>query len=147
MQVNIGPQDSWDPRTNYLLRVKDNLLQDTIIEITISVLNYIRYGGLRIPIKVTKSSSIGVKLENIENKELKKISFVNSENEIIIDQVPEGKYVITVFNDVNNDNKYTFGTVKPFIPAEWFYVMPDTIEIRGNWDIELPIINVEEVYK
>ena len=147
MQVNIGPQDSWDPRTNYLLRVKDDLLQDTIIEITISVLNYIRYGGLRIPIKVTKSSSIGVKLENIENKELKKVSFVNSENEIIIDQVPEGKYVITVFNDVNNDNKYTFGTVKPFIPAEWFYVMPDTIEIRGNWDIELPIINVEEVYK
>ena len=43
MQVNIGPQDSWDPRTNYLLRVKDDLLQDTIIEITISVLNYIRY--------------------------------------------------------------------------------------------------------
>ena len=37
--------------------------------------------------------------------------------------------------------------VKPYIPAEWFYVMSDTIEIRGNWDIELPTLNVEEVYK
>jgi len=45
-------------------------------------------------------------------------------------------------------NEYdSFGKIKPFEPAEWFYVMPDTVEIRGNWDIELPMINVEEVYK
>ena len=147
MQVNIVPQDSWGPRTNYLLKLKDNILQDTTIVLNISTLNYVRHGGLRIPIKGSKISSIGAEIENIENKELKKLSFVNSENEIIFDRIPEGKYTITIFNDINNDDEYSFGTVKPFIPAEWFYVMSDTIEIRGNWDIELPTLNVEEVYK
>jgi hypothetical protein len=147
MQVNIAPQDSWDPRTNYLLIFKDNILQDTTIELNINTLNYVRYGGLRIPIKGTKISSIAAEIGNIENKELKKVSFVNSENEIIFDRIPEGKYTITIFNDINNDDEYSFGTVKSFIPAEWFYVMSDTIEIRGNWDIELPTLNVEEVYK
>ena len=147
MQVNIVPQDSWGPRTNYLLKLKDNILQDTTIVLNISTLNYVRHGGLRIPIKGSKISSIGAEIENIENKELKKVSFVNSENEIIFDRIPEGKYTITIFNDINNDDEYSFGTVKPFIPAEWFYVMSDTIEIRGNWDIELPTLNVEEVYK
>ena len=147
MQVNIAPQDRWEPKTNYLLIVKDNLLQDTTIELNIRTLNYVKYGGLQIPIKGSRVGSFGVEIENIENKELKKVSFVNSENEIIFDRIPEGKYIITIFNDMNNDSKYSFGTVKPFIPAEWFYIMPDTIEIRGNWDIELPALNVEEVYK
>ena len=44
-------------------------------------------------------------------------------------------------------DRYSFGTVKPLVPAEWFYMIPDTIEIRGNWDIELPMINVEKLHK
>ena len=146
MQVNIAPQDGWEPRMNYLLMVKDNLLQDTTIELKISTLNYIKYGGLQIPIKGTRINSIGVEIENIENKEHKKVSFVNSENEVIFDHIPEGKYIITIFNDIDNDKKYSFGMAKPFIPAEWFYIIPDTIEIRGNWDIALPALNIEEVY-
>ena len=75
------------------------------------------------------------------------LSFVNSEKKIVFEEIPEGEYLITIFNDINNDEQYNFGKVKPFEPAEWFYVLSDTIEIRGNWDIELPIINIEEVYK
>ena len=126
--------------------VKDNLLQETAIELKIRTLNYLKYGGLQIPIKGTRINSIGVEIENIENKEHKKVSFVNSENEVIFDHIPEGKYIITIFNDIDNDKKYSFGMAKPFIPAEWFYIIPDTIEIRGNWDITLPALNVEEVY-
>ena len=147
MQVNIIPQTNWEPRTNYLLIINDDLLQDSTIKLNISTLNYVRYGGLQIPITAAVVSSFGAEIENIENKELKKLSFVNSEKEIIFKQIPEGKYTITIFNDINKDYKYSFGKIKPFEPAEWFYVMPDTVEIRGNWDIELPMINVEEVYK
>ena len=102
---------------------------------------------MQIPITGAVVSSFGAEIENIENKELKKLSFVNSEKEIIFKQIPEGNYTITIFNDINKDYKYSFGKIIPFEPAEWFYVMPDTVEIRGNWDIELPMINVEEVYK
>jgi len=147
MQVNIIPQTNWEPRTNYLLIINDDLLQDSTIKLNISTLNYVRYGGLQIPITGAVVSSFGAEIENIENKELKKLSFVNSDKEIIFKQIPEGDYTITIFNDINKDYKYSFGKIIPFEPAEWFYVMPDTVEIRGNWDIELPMINVEEVYK
>ena len=146
MQVNIAPQNNWDPETNYYLKINDNLLQDSTIELNISTLNYVRYGGLQIPIEGPEFSSFGAEIVNVENKELKKLSFVNSEKELFFKQIPEGKYTITIFNDINNDYKYSFGKVKPLEPAEWFYTIPDTIEIRGNWDIELPMINIEEFY-
>ena len=57
------------------------------------------------------------------------------------------KESISIEYAFNNDYKYSFGKVKPLEPAEWFYTIPDTIEIRGNWDIELPMINIEELYK
>ena len=147
MQVNISPEENWDPRSNYLLIINDASLQDSTIRINISTLNYTRYGGLQIPITGLEISSFGAELQNIENRELKMLSFVNSEKKIVFEEIPEGEYLITIFNDINNDEQYNFGKVKPFETAEWFYVLSDTIEIRGNWDIELPIINIEEVYK
>ena len=147
MQVNISPEENWDARSNYLLIINDDSLQDSTIRINISTLNYTRYGGLQIPITGLEISSFGAELQNIENRELKMLSFVNSEKKIVFEEIPEGEYLITIFNDINNDEQYNFGKVKPFEPAEWFYVLSDTIEIRGNWDIELPIINIEEVYK
>ena len=147
MQVNVAPQNNWDPETNYFLKINDNLLQDSTIELNISTLNYVRYGGLQIPIEGPEISSFGAEIVNVENKELKKLSFVNSEKELFFKQIPEGKYTITIFNDINNDYKYSFGKVKPLEPAEWFYTIPDTIDIRGNWDVKLPMINIEELYK
>ena len=39
MQVNVAPQNNWDPETNYYLKINDNLLQDSTIELNISTLN------------------------------------------------------------------------------------------------------------
>ena len=147
MQVNIMPINNWESETNYLLKIHDNILQDSTIELKINTEKLLRYGGLKIPIEGEEISSIGASLLNVENKELKKLSFVNSQKELHFNQVSEGRYTITIFNDYNNGNKYSFGTVKPLVPAEWFYMIPDTIEIRGNWDIELPMINVEKLHK
>ena len=85
-------------------------------------------------------------LHSIENPEQKNLSFVNSPARIEFNQIREGRYTLTLFSDRNNDNMYTAGTANPLTPAEWFYVMPDTIEIRANWDIEMPSLNIQELY-
>ena len=61
-------------------------------------------------------------------------------------EIQEGRYTLALFSDRNNDKTYTPGIAKPLTPAEWFYVMPDTIEIRANWDIEMPSLNIQELY-
>ena len=54
-----------------------------------------------------------------------------------------GSYVLSVYRDENGDGKYSGGEAFPFIPAERFYIYPDTVHIRSRWpdegeDITLP---------
>ena len=154
MWVNILPQDNWKPRTNYTLKIfaSDTLknigkmLQDSIITVNIKTTDYQGYGGLYIPIAGQINSLLGAVLHSIENPEQKNLSFVNSQQRLEFNQIREGRYTLTLFSDRNNDKTYTTGTAKPFTPAEWFHVMPDTIEIRTNWDIEMPSLNIQDLY-
>ena len=152
--VNILPQDNWEPRINYTLKIfasdtlenMGKMLQDSIITVNIKTTDYQGYGGLYIPIAGQIDSLLGAVLHSIENPEQKNLSFVNSQQRLEFNQVREGRYTLTLFSDRNNDKTYTTGTAKPLTPAEWFYVMPDTIEIRTNWDIEMPSLNIQELY-
>ena len=44
----------------------------------------------------------------------------------------------------DNNNKYSFGKLSPYEPSEWFKIIPDTISIRNNWDMEMNNINLNE---
>ena len=54
-----------------------------------------------------------------------------------------GVYQIEVFRDEDDNRRYSFGEAIPFVPAERFYVCPDSIKVRSRWpnegnDIVLP---------
>ena len=154
MWVNIIPRNNWEPRINYTLKIyaSDTLtnigktLQDSVITVNIKTTDYQGYGGLYIPISGQIDSLLKSVLHSIENPEQKNLSFVNSHGRLEFNQIREGRYTITLFSDRNNDHMYTTGIAKPLTPAEWFYVMPDTIEIRANWDIEMPSLNIQKLY-
>jgi hypothetical protein len=154
MWVNIIPRNNWEPRINYTLKIyasdtlknKEKTLQDSVITVNIKTTDYQGYGGLYIPIAGQIDSLLRAVLHSIENPEQKNLSFVNSQERLEFNQIREGRYTLTLFSDRNNDKIYTTGTAKPLTPAEWFYVMPDTIEIRTNWDIEMPSLNIQELY-
>ena len=154
MWVNIIPGNNWEPRINYTLKIyaSDTLtnigktLQDSVITVNIKTTDYQGYGGLHIPIVGQIDSLLRAVLHSTENPEQKNLSFVNSNAILEFNQIREGRYILTLFSDRNNDKTYTTGTAKPLTPAEWFYVMPDTIEIRTNWDIKMPSINIQELH-
>ena len=154
MWGNILPRNNWEPRINYTLKIyaSDTMknvgktLQDSVITVNIKTTDYQGYGGLYIPIAGQIDSLLGAVLQSIESPEQKNLSFVNSQERLEFNQIREGKYTLTLFSDRNNDKNYTTGTAKPLTPAEWFYVMPDTIEIRTNWDIEMPSLNLSLIH-
>ena len=154
MWVNILPRNNWEPKINYTLKIfaSDSLknmgrtLLDSIITVNIKTTDYQGYGGLYIPITGQVDPALGAVLYSIENPEQKNLSFVNSQGRLEFNQIPEGRYTLTLFSDKNNDKTYTTGIAKPLTPAEWFYVMPDTIEVRTNWGIEIPSLNIQELY-
>ena len=46
-----------------------------------------------------------------------------------------------IFTDLDGTlldyNNYSFGGIDPYIPSEKFSYYQDTLNIRGNWDMEL----------
>ena len=68
---------------------------------------------------------------------------VNSDLSFKINRIPEGKYKLLFFHDQNNDNIYNAGYLKPYLNAEWFSFMKDTISIRNNWEAEISNIILE----
>ena len=64
-------------------------------------------------------------------------------NEFYIKNLPEGKYQLIMIEDLDKNNVFTYGTIQPFKRSEWFYVHPDTFEVRANWDIDVGQISME----
>jgi len=59
------------------------------------------------------------------------------------DGVLPGVYQLSVYRDANNNGRYDFGKAFPFLPAERFFVSPDSIKVRARWpnegnDVRLP---------
>jgi hypothetical protein len=56
-----------------------------------------------------------------------------TDNRFNIDRVTPGKYVIWAFLDVASSGSYSFGSIKPFKPAEEFSFYPDTLDLKARW--------------
>ena len=41
------------------------------------------------------------------------------------------------YKDRDGNNNYSYGSLSPYQSSEWFEVIPDTISIRSNWDMEI----------
>ena len=69
---------------------------------------------------------------------------VNLDGTFAMNRLREGNYSLLFFEDSDGDNRYSYGSLDPYKPAEWFFIYPDTVEIRGNWDMELTGIQFEK---
>ncbi len=57
-------------------------------------------------------------------------------SKFILEQIPQGKYLIEAFIDSNENGKYDYGKIFPFAPSEKFVVYPDTVKVRPRWTTE-----------
>jgi hypothetical protein len=58
-----------------------------------------------------------------------------------IDEVLEGKYQLLIYEDRNNDLILNMGSFTDEQFAERFYVYPDSLILRANWELEIPMWN------
>ena len=82
-------------------------------------------------------------MKNIEKLVPEFRSVVNSSGNTSIIKIPEGNYFLMFFKDIDNNKTYSAGNIYPYIPSEWFYIYPDTVDIRANWDMELEVLNIQ----
>ncbi len=152
LQAGIMPLDGWLSDHIYNLELTGdsltahdgNPLADSLVSIKIKVGKPIGRGGIEGIVNLDRKPVV-LRLTAVENSSYNQISFVNSGSLFRFDNIPEGYYNLMVFQDRNQNQRFDHGTAFPFMHSEWFYLYPDTVEVRTNWIIELPMIESKEV--
>ncbi len=62
--------------------------------------------------------------------------FLEKPGGYVFENILPGNYLISGFHDRDQNQRYSYGRIKPFIPAERFFYQPDTITVRARWPNE-----------
>lgn len=145
------PPNGWAEKMKYKLKISSEKLipiegkslKDSITWVTINSEKKMGYGGLNGQFERPGMITV-IQLTSMEKEPEIFHSGVNSKYQFQFQNIPEGPYRLMIIDDVDQSGAYTFGKASPFLPSEWFYVHPDTFEVRANWDIDVGSIRVGE---
>ena len=70
-------------------------------------------------------------------------SNVDENGNFYFDLIPQGDYELKIFDDIDKNMRYSYGNIVLDKSSEWFFYYPDTLKVRGNWDLELGDIEVD----
>ncbi|MFH1852348.1 MAG: Ig-like domain-containing protein [Candidatus Neomarinimicrobiota bacterium] len=152
LHLSLTPLAGWQAQTNYRLEIPlDSIIcldgtspKDSLFVTKISVGKQRGRGAVGGSVTGLESPALAA-LGPLEKSVWNHLSDVNSESTFYFENIPEGYHRLMIFNDENGNRRFDFGQAYPFIPSEWFYLSSDTVEVRANWDIRLPDINLMEV--
>jgi len=64
------------------------------------------------------------------------VSRIDRPGKFLVGDIPEGRYGIEAFEDLEGDGVYRAGVPHPFEPSARFTVYPDTVKVRARWSVE-----------
>ncbi len=118
-----------------ILDMNNNPLGDSLLTYRFSTYNPDSLGSVSGTIAILNDSSkydpFLLTFEKIGNGHTQTITV--DRNSFNVD-LPAGKYLLKGFLDSNMNEKYDFGTLFPFVPAETQAVYPDTVQVRARFE-------------
>ena len=150
--ARLEPKMNWEPNAQYTLQVRrDSLipvfgrtLQDSVGKYLFKTSEYQGFGQLIGQTTKSVRERVVAEMESMEKEPQIFRTVVNSEGTFDMNHLPEGNYFLSFFKDTDGDNRYSYGNLSPYHPSEWFYLYPDTVKIRANWELKLNQINMEQ---
>jgi len=151
LEFSFFPENGWKEKTTYrlllfskyLLPIEGKSFPESIKGIDVISKKKIGYGTLVGSLGGAVKPSI-VQLKLISKDPELFISDVNSNDEFYVNELPEGRYELMIINDSNKDRIFNYGSVIPLQKSEWFFIPPDTFEVRANWEIDIGKIEIEK---
>jgi hypothetical protein len=144
LELNFTPSIGWVEKTNYNISIISDKLEpiegksflDSTLNIPIKSEKALGYGGVIGYIKKSYRNAL-IKLTSINDESKFFYSTIDTDLKFVFKSIPEGDYSLTLIKDEDENGSFTYGNVIPFKPSEWFYIHPDTFNIRSNWDIDV----------
>jgi hypothetical protein len=143
--VKVRPAQGWQSKAKYQLFLISNgftawngtHFKDSLITVQVSTVESPGYGSILGALQGSASPRLMVEVNGVEKASKRARVVVNSQAKFEFNALPEGRYTLSVFEDRNGDGAYTYGTAFPFQPSERFFIYPDTLRVRANWDLEI----------
>lgn len=150
MHYRVIPKTNWIPNTEYnLFLFRDKLkmansrgIKDSLLIINIKTSPFRKFGSLTGNLIEIYNEPFVAKLSSLEKEQYSLDVYVNSNSSFKINKIPEGIYSLMFYNDRDGNNNYSYGSLSPYQSAERFEIIPDTISIRSNWDMEITNIKL-----
>ena len=150
MHYRVIPKTNWIPNTEYnLFLFRDKLkmansrgIKDSLLIINIKTSSFRKFGSLTGNLIEIYNEPFIAKLSSLEKEQYSLDVYVNSNSSFKINKIPEGIYSLMFYNDRDGNNNYSYGSLSPYQSAERFEIIPDTISIRSNWDMEITNIKL-----
>ncbi len=142
--MKIVPIGGWVESSSFTLKIFGNYIQsldgysikDSIITYNFLTSSKIGFGGIIGKLNGSYIENSIVIARSLE-KQTKSVSVsVNSNGEFKIENIREGKWLLSAFQDRDGNGRYTYGDIYNNIPSEPFTFLIDTVEVRANWDID-----------
>lgn len=72
-----------------------------------------------------------------------RVVFMRKGGVFVMRDLPEGRYVLDLFQDSDSSGTFSPGRPFPFRPAEPFMVHPDTLRVRARWGVEGVVLQLK----
>ena len=150
IHYRVIPKTNWIPNTDYNLFVmRDKLkmantrgIKDSLLILNIKTSPFRKFGSLTGNLIEKHNEPLVARLSSLEKEQYFLDVFVNSNSSFKINKIPEGIYSLMFYNDRDENDYYSHGSLSPYQSSEWFEIIPDTISIRSNWDMEITNIKL-----
>jgi len=150
-EIDFLPPDGWKEKTGYqLMIITDKLtpiegksLEDSIEFVVMKSGKKLGYGGMNGTVEKNGLTPL-LELQSLKREAEVFRSYVNSDHHFDFKLIPEGPYRLMIIDDRDRNGDYSYGSVQPFQTSEWFYIHPDTFDIRANWDINVGHLTIGE---
>ena len=140
------------PGTDYQFSIRTGLVQsmwgdtlsDSLITSIFSTLSTDEFGSLsgKIIIKSKSNENVYLIARPLRSKNMNYTADIAGNNQFNFEWLPEGKYLLNGFLDLDNNGKWSPGKISPFQYCEPFYFQNDTIRIRKRWEVSNKIFEI-----
>jgi hypothetical protein len=137
----IAASNPLAPRKDYIIKIDFSKFSDAAGNIRDSVFQYrfktitgLDFTGVSGTLGISDLSKKPVLvLQGVDGEKIKYTQSLVKDNKFNIERVVPGKYILWSYLDVDSSGTYSYGTLKPFKPAEGFSFYPDTLNLRARW--------------
>ena len=135
--LRINPAGQWKDGVEYEVRVWDPAVED-YRKFDPQIWHSSQMGALNIMMQDSTLNNVRLRIENEESGFEKDTLFTD---QVEIDNLPPLSYKLTVYHDDNNNDRWDYGQIDPYVKPEPFYIrkqVPVEKGLTGDLTIEFP---------